>query len=817
MIRTYFKTAFRNLTRNKTFSFINILGLSIGISAALVIFLIVQYDFSFDKFHKNGDRIYRVVSVFGVSGETYKNSGVPYPLGNALRKEGTGIEIVTPFTIWNISQYLSIASEGNGTPRVFKKQDKTIFADESYFKMIPYKWIAGNPSTSLQEPYQIVLTEKTASLYFPKSSPAEIVGKEIIFDDTVRTKVTGIVKNQEGNTDFNFTGFVSRATQERTTLKPRFWESWNNTNSSSQVMIRLSKGTTVANIEKQLKGLYNKYGKKEKRDNSTHDFLLQPLSDIHFNTDYTNFDQRIAHKPTLYGLLAVAVFLLLLGCINFINLTTAQGTQRAKEIGIRKTMGSSRKQLIFQFLSETFFITIIATIVSAVLTPVLLKVFSDFIPPELHFDPLQQPIILFFIALLVILVSILSGFYPAWILSSYKPINILKNQSSFTHGRSRKAWMRKSLTVTQFIIAQVFILATLIVSQQIHYTLSKDLGFKKDAILSFSINYRDTVSSNKALLIEKIKSIPEVAMLGVATGTPTSTNNWSSIFKYTNDKKEITTDVELKFADTNYLKQFQLKLVAGNNLSHSDTVTQFLINRTYANLLGFKNPQDAIGKYIEWDDKRIPISGVLADFHQNSLHAVIKPLAIGNWNKESRVLSISLQPKNEDGSNWKTAIAKMEKIWKGIYPKEDFEYTFFDESIARYYQAEQNISRLLKWATGLAILISCMGLLGLVMYTTNLRTKEIGVRKVLGASVSQIVSILTKDFLMLIIVAFFVAAPVAWWAMHKWLENFAYRTGINAWQFVGAGLLTVSIALITISFQTIKAALANPVESLRTE
>lgn len=817
MIRTYFKTAFRNLMRNKAFSFINILGLSIGISAALVIFLIVQYDFSFDKFHKKGDRIYRVVSVFGFSGETYKNSGIPYPLGNALRKEVTGIEIVAPFTIWNISQFLSVASEGNGAPRVFKKQDKTIFADEAYFKMIPYTWIAGNPSTSLQEPYQIVLTEKTASIYFPKSSAQEIIGKEIIFDDTVRTKVTGIVKNLEGNTDFNFTGFVSRATQAKTTLKPRDWERWNNTNSSSQVMIQLAPGTTTANIEKQLVSLYHKYDKKEKGDNSTHDLILQPLSDIHFNADFDNFDQRVAHKPTLYGLLAVAVFLLLLGCINFINLTTAQGSQRAKEIGIRKTMGSSKSQLIFQFLSETFFITIIATLVSAVLTPVLLKIFSDFIPPELHFDPFQQPIMLLFIALLVIVVSMLSGFYPAWILSSYKPVNILKNQSHNMPGKSRRAWMRKSLTVTQFIIAQVFILATLVVSQQIHYTLSKDLGFKKDAILSFSVNYRDTVKAHKAILIEKIKSMPEVAMLGIATGTPTSTNNWSSTITYTNGKKEISTDVELKFADTNYLRQFQLKLLAGSNISQSDTVTQFLINETYSKVLGFRNPQDAVGKFISWSNKQVPITGVLADFHQKSLHSLIKPLAIGNWNKESRELSVSLQPKNADGSNWKTAIAKIEKIWKDIYPKEDFEYTFFDENIAKYYKAEQNISSLLQWATGLAILISCMGLLGLVMYTTNLRTKEIGVRKVLGASVSQIVSILTKDFLVLVIVAFFIAAPVAWWAMHKWLENFAYRTGMNAWLFIGAGLLTVMIALITISFQTFKAASANPVDSLRTE
>jgi len=817
MLRNYFKTAFRNLARNKAFSFINIIGLSIGISAALVIFLIVQYDFSFDKFHKKGDRIYRVVSDFNFAGEVYKNSGVTSPLGNAMRKEATGLEIISPFRLWTENERIKI-SAFDGHPKVTLKNDhKTIFADEGYFILIPYQWLAGNPSVSLKEPNQVVLTEKTAQLYFPKLPQADIIGKEVVFDDTVRTTVSGIVKNIEENTDFRFTTFVSRSTLEKTSLKTIDKNSWNNTNGNSQLLVQLSPGTTITNIEKQADGLYEKYSKKDENDNSKHAFKLQPLSDLHFNADYDNFNQRIAHKPTLYGLLAVAAFLLLLGCINFINLTTAQSSQRAKEIGIRKTMGSSKKQLVFQFLSETFFITLIATFVSIGLTPLLLKIFSDFIPPELHFNLLEQPVMMLFMVVLVFIVTVLSGFYPAWVLSAFSPVNVLKNQTLAGTGKTRKAWMRKSLTVTQFIIAQFFILATIVVSQQIHYTLSKDLGFQKNAIVYFDINYRDTVKSHKTILAEKIKALPGVTTLSLSTGTPSSNNSWSSTMKYTNGKKEQTADVELKFGDTGYLKQFQLKLLAGSNLAASDTVNQFLINETYAKLLGFAHPGDAVGKMVEWSNRQVPITGVLADFHQKSLHQIIKPLAIGNWGKEHRVFSISLQPQTANGNNWKATIAQIEKIWKSIYPTDDFDYAFLDETIAKYYTSEQQISGLLKWATGLAILISCMGLLGLVIYTTNQRTKEIGVRKVLGASVSQIISILTKDFLLLIIVAFFIAAPVAWWAMHKWLDKFAYRTGINAWLFIGAGLLTLLIALITISFQTFKAASANLVKSLRTE
>ncbi len=813
MLKNYFKTAFRNLLRNKSFSFINIIGLSIGISAALVIFLIVQYDFSFDKFHKNRTRIYRVVTIFNFSGETYKNSGIPYPLANTVRKESTGLDIIIPFTRWQENQKLVIPAEPGIPILTLKKYEKPIFTDESYFKLIPYHWIAGNAEHSLLAPNQVVITEKVAHIYFPRIPITQIIGKEIVFDDTVRTTVTGIVKNLEGNTDFNFTTFISRITLEKTTLKPKEWDSWNNTNGNTQLFVQIATGTKVENIVKQTNAFLNKYAPREKGDNTTQTFQLQPLADLHFNAEFGNFDQRTAHKPTLFGLLAVAIFLLLLGCINFINLTTAQASQRAKEIGIRKTMGSSKKQLIFQFLSETFLMTFIATLVSIVLTPLLLKIFSDFIPPELHFNLLQQPILILFLILLVMVVSLFAGVYPAWILSSFNPIQVLKNQSQVVIGTSRKAWIRKSLTISQFIIAQVFILATLVVSQQIHYSLNKDLGFKRNAIIYFTVNYRDTSIQRKLVLAENLKRLPEVSMVGLSTGPPTSTNSWSSTIKYKNGKKEVETDVEMKFADTQYLNQFQLKLKSGKNIPKSDTVTQFLINETYAKLLGFSDPKDVVGKYLEWSGKQILVSGVLSDFHQKSLHEKIKPLAIGNWGKIERVFSINLQSTNK----LKLAIEKIELAWKNIYPEETFEYEFLDETISKYYKAEQNISSLLKWATGLAIFISCLGLLGLVMFTTNIRKKEIGVRKVLGATVLQIISILSVDFLFLVVVAFLFAAPAAWWAMHKWLENYAYKTTINIWLFIGSGFITLIIALLTIGFQTYKAATANPVKSLRTE
>jgi ABC-type antimicrobial peptide transport system permease subunit len=735
-------------------------------------------------------------------------------MGKALKNEATGIDIIAPLYEWQEADKVSIPDDVKKERIVFKKQEHAVFVDENYFTLIPYQWIAGSAKASLQKPYQVVLTESNAHLYFPRLKTADIVGKEIIFNDSIRTTVTGIIKDLDQNSDFNFKTFVSKGTQESHLMSPEDQNEWNNTNSASQLFVKLSAGTSPIQIQKQVMSIYSKYHKKDPTDHSTTSYALQSLSDMHFNTDYGIFDEgRIAHKPTLYGLLAVAAFLLLLGCINFINLTTAQASQRAKEIGIRKTMGSSRRQLIIQFLSETFLLTLCAAILSIIITPLLLKVFSDFIPEGLHYS--LQPGIIAFLFILIMLVSLLSGFYPALVLSSYKPILVLKNQTASNTGRN--IWMRKTLTVSQFVIAQVFIIGTILVSKQISYTLNKDMGFKKDAILYFKTNFNDTVPSHRFVLLEKLKSIPEIAMISLANDPPSNNSTWTTTIKYKDGKKELEADVQIKLADTNYIKLYQMKLLAGTNLPKSDTTISVVINETYANFLGFKNPNEAIGKNIEWSHKNIPIAGVIANFHQKSLHEPIKPLLLATRTKQQRCINIALQPQNADGTLWKSAITKIGKAWKELYPEDDFEYSFVDDTIKKYYTAEQNISKLLLWATGLAIFISCLGLLGLVTYITNQRTKEIGVRKVIGASITQIISLLSKDFLKLVLIAFLIAVPIAWWGTYKWLQNFAYKTDISIWIFILGGLIMFTMALIILCVRTFRAASANPVKSLRTE
>ena len=669
-----------------------------------------------------------------VSGESGKSAGIPHPVGDAVRSEVTGLDAVAAIFKTD-EQKVTVPGERDNKAIVFNNQKQVIFADRHYFELFERDWLAGNPTTALNKPYQVVLAASNAKLYFPKLSAAEIVGKEIYFNDTVRTTITGVVKDLTQHSDFDF------------------------------------------------------------------------------KTDYDSYSPGLADKSILYGLMAVAGFLLLLACINFINLTTAQSSQRVKEIGIRKTIGSSGKQLMLQFLSETFLLTLIAAFISALLTPLLLKAFAGFIPPGVTFNIVRQPGVLLFLSGIVVVVSLLSGFYPAVVLSTFKPALVLKSRA-YT-GNARGVWLRKGLTVTQFVIAQVFIIATLVVGKQINYSQNRNLGFQKDAIVYFG-NYTDPSADKKTLLVNKLKAIPGVRMVSLAMDPPSSNSTWIGTMKYNDGKKELQTDVQVKVGDTNYIKLYRLKLLAGTNLPQSDTMNSLLINETYAHALGFNDPRQAIGKVIDCYGKK-PVVGVVGDFNQKSLHEVIRPLLITTDMSSERTFNVSLEPQNAAGTAWQNTISRMEKAWKEVYSQNDFNYYFLDESIAAYYTAEQHISTLMKWSSGLTIFIGCLGLLGLVIYITNQRTKEIGVRKVVGASIVQLVTLLSKDFLKLVLLAFVIAIPLAWWGANSWLQGFAYKTTLSWWVFAAGGGIMLLLAFLILGVRTFKAASANPTTCLRTE
>ncbi|MEO5581640.1 MAG: FtsX-like permease family protein [Saprospiraceae bacterium] len=814
MLKNHFKIAFRNFWNHKLFSFINIFGLSIGISTALVIYLIVQYEFSFDRFHEDKDRIYRIYSKIEHPDLILLNSGVPFPAAKAIRDEVSGLEKVTHF-IANYDLKVAIPISNQLSPVVYAKQKDIIYTDDDYFSIFQYHWLAGSVQSALQDPFRVVLTESRAKIYFPNLSYQEVLGRRVIYNDSLQALISGIVRDFDRPTDFNFKEFISKVTIENKKIRGQWnWDDWGSINSSSQLFVKLNAGVNPGLIKTQL----DEVAKKYKEEDVTQ--FLQPLKTLHFNSDLNAFDNRQASRPTLIGLLLVAAFILLLGCINFINLATARSVYRAKEIGIRKTIGSGKSQLLFQFLSETFALTLIATLISLVIAPWLLNIFRDFIPPGVSFKSINQPHVWFFLIALVLIVSILAGLYPAMILARFKPVTVLKNQTISGDGQSRKAWLRQTLTVTQFVITQVILISTLILAKQINYSLHKDLGYKKDAIVFLNterdifLNEKDT---RRFVLMERLKSLPDIEQISLGSAPPASSKYNVRTLKFLKGDQIVETNVETKTADLEYFDLYKMKMIAGRNFLPSDTVKEFIINETYANVLGFTNPVDALGKLIEQRRKKYPIVGVLADFQVKSTHDPIKPLAYTSDLANSYTIHMALRPRGNDPLAWQKVLDKTAKIYKEIYPSDEFKYTFFDESIAEFYKPEQDMIRLLKWAAGICILISCLGLLGLVIHVTTQRTKEIGVRKILGASVGQLVTLLSKDFIALVIIAFIIAAPIAWWALHRWLADFAYRVDIGWFVFAVVGIAAVLIAMLTVSYQAIRTAVMSPVTSLRHE
>ena len=815
MIKNYFEIAWRNLMKNKVFSLINVIGLTIGLSASFVIGLMVYYDYTFDNFHKDGDRIYRVVSNFDSPQGQFYNSGVTVALEDAI-KDNSNFEIVNgfyrerPFKVENKEKNIES-----------KWPSFVIFTEQDYFEMFQYDFLAGNVENALLEPNQVILTNARASEYFPNLEPSQIVGKTLVYNDSLNIKVTGVVENLRGRTDFVFQEFISRPTLLQTRLRETILENnWNNTNSSSQLFVKVKTNANFEQLQADLDRLADENTDEEmKRYGQSKSFTLQPLADIHFNDKYGVYDweRGLASKPLLRNLSLVALFLLLLGCINFINLNTAQATQRAKEIGIRKTLGSSRKQLIWQFMGETFLLVLISALISLGLSKWLISVFSDFVPKDLEFQLLGTPIIIFGIVILLALVTLLSGFYPALVLSKFNTISVLKNHLAIGQN---KAKLRKFLTVFQFTIAQVFIITTLLVAKQINYLLSKDMGFKTEAVVSVFSPRSEGELEKKELFAQQLKSIPAIETLSIGGMPPASQNTNTSVTTVNNGEKEVQSDLQFIFGDTNYLKLFELELLAGR-VYRNDTIRELVINETARKIYGFKTPEEALGKLVDFGGEKVPIVGVMADFYQRSLHTNVEPMALrGDWYREqfSQFQSVHIAFQNSNSETLKSTLDKIESAYKSVFTEvEDYRVEFMDETIARFYNREQKISKLLNWATGLSILISCLGLLGLVMYTTNRRVKEIGIRKVLGASILQINSILCREFLVLVTIAFVLAVPIAWYFMYRWLQDFANRTNMSFWVFLISGLAMIAFAVIVMSIKTVRASRANPVNALRSE
>jgi ABC-type antimicrobial peptide transport system permease subunit len=814
MFKNNLKIAWRNLWKNKVFSIINVVSLAIGLSASIVIGMIVYYDFTFDKFHPDGDRTFRVTSEFLSPQGTSYFAGIPIPLIEEVDKNYTGIE---KSAFISMARPYNVQASKEDAP--FKKPEFVTYADQSYFDIFTYKWLAGSSDNQLLNPNEVVLTQSRASQYFPNKNPSQIIGKTLIYNDSLNATVTGIVADFAQRTDLVFQEFISLKTIKQTDQQGQFMNpNWQNISSSSQLFIKLEEGINVATFQAQLDLTALAHEDPEDiKYNASRKFYAQPLSDLHFDQRFGNFDttSTMADKDVMLMLGSIAIFLLLLGCVNFINLNTAQASQRAKEIGIRKTLGSSKKQLITQFLGETFLLTIVAGIVSIGLSVWLIHIFDDFIADGVNISMLSDPYLLSFLSVLIIIVTLLSGFYPGIVLSKFKAAKVLKGENKTKDG---KIGLRKVLTVFQFTIAFIFIIATLLVGKQIQYLLNMDMGFETDSIIYLETPRQIEGINSRELLAQKLNTLPQLIKVSIANTPPTS-STLRTVYKYTGESGEKVTDISVLFGDSNYLNLYDIPLIAGR-LPLNDTIKEVVINKKAVKELGFATPGEALNKIVNPDGSPMQITGVMQDFHSGSLKYEIEPVAFtGDIYRKffSQFTTLHINVKAGSGDDIAATLAQIQTRFDEVYPDADIKINFMDETVAQFYKKEQSMSKLLNWSMGLSVLISCLGLLGLVMFNTERRIKEIGIRKVLGASVAQLNTLLCKDFLWLIGIAFVIAAPISYYALNNWLQDFATRTDFSWWIFAGSGLGMVILSILIMSFKTVRAAMQNPVENLKIE
>ncbi|HUH18309.1 ABC transporter permease [Albibacterium sp.] len=810
MLKNYIKTTLRHLWRQRLFTVLNVLGLAIGISASWIIYRMVDYEFSFDKKHPDSEQIFQIVSRASSSDGTEGGfAGISKGLLSPLLNDISGLKAVVPM-YYRYSEIASI-NQDQEKPLNFDNPEKQVGTLSSYFEMIPYKWLAGDSKTALNAPNKVVLTQSRAQQYFPDMPVQSALGKTIIYDDTLSVVVSGIVADLDYPSSFDAQEFFAISSQDLIS------DDWDEKNSANLLYIKLAKGGTPNAVLKQLNTINESYNKKnfEKYNYRTwYDAL--PLADKHFAVEYGS-NTRTANKNVLYGLIGIAVFLIALACINYINLSTAQIPQRAKEIGIRKTLGSTPAMLINRFLGETLTITLLAILLSFLFSFFAFRLFSDFIPEGMQ-DFVNYKGMIVFGILLIAIVTVLSGIYPAWLITRVQTVNVLKGQAEKTMGGIRFN-LRKSLIVFQFVVAQIFIISAVIIGQQLRYSLNKDFGFNHEAVLTidvpFKIHINEEFKGRLSVLKQELEKHPEITAIALGE-LPMSDNMMATILTYQSDTGRIQQQVMFKNIDTDYIDLYNIPLLAGRNLQESVTTREYIINEVALKAFGFPTPESAIGKQLtNYNDKNLPITGVVRDFHEFSLKSGIEPAAFISEKNNFRTLNIKLPASQPD--QWEKAIQIIETEWKGVYPGVPFEYKFYDETIASLYQQERNTSKLVGAATGVTIFISCLGLFGLATLTAFQRTKEIGIRKVLGATVAGIVKTLSKDFVKLVFIAIVIASPIAWWAMDKWLQDFAYRVDIQWWMFAIAGVLAILIALFTVSSQALKAALVNPVDSLRDE
>ncbi len=805
----YFKTAWRNIKKNKGFFALNFIGLYISVAACLLIGLIILHETSFDKSTNNNISIFRIVkSSMRSNGKTY-GPVTPYPLATALRAAMPGEKLISQIHFQK-DDVISFNS------KIFKEQN-IVFADSVFPKLFPLTVKQGSIQRALAEPDFTILTEETAHKFFGNENP---IGKRIKIANLVDLQVAAVIANAPANSHLQYNMLVSYSS-----LKPEFiggfpLDQWG-LNAAGFTYIALPNQNQRRQVQAALTSIANQHLNNEK-DGTTTTFYLQPLPDIHYNQLYAASNPSYTiNYSYLYLIGAIGLFLILAACINYTNLSTALAIKKSKEVGVRKTMGATREHLIKQFLSETFLLTAFVFIAAALSVRLFLLPLNSFLDKNIPLNWLHINSALLLVGLWIT-VSLLSGLYPAFVLSGFNPITALKNKT--VTPKASVVTLRRGLVVFQFLTAQILIIGAIVVAKQMSFIQAQPLGFAKNNVVDIAIPENKTAQLK--LLKEKLSAIPGVSNVSFSLGAPVTDNNAFTSFNRKEKFASEKIDVEVKAADKNYLNTYGIQLIAGRwfdeNDEHGiddaipDSLKRyaFVLNETAVKALGFSSAQDALGKYVTFgmNDISAPVIGVVKDYNTTSLHDAVKPVLMVEFPFFYYDAGIKLN----NGYSAST-LSAIEKAWTSVYPQNLFESSFLDEHIASLYKNEKRTQQLFNLFTFLSIVINVLGLVGLLSFMIEQKTKEIGIRKVLGASIKDISFILSKDFLKLIIVAFFIAAPVAWILMNKWLQDFAYRTSISWWVFAIAVFAALVVTCVAVGFQTIKAAVANPVKSLRTE
>lgn len=805
MLKNYFKIAWRNLLRNKLRTAIHVLGLSIGIAICFLIFNVVMHSYSFDKFHPDKDRIYRINTLTDWGdGGSFPNSGTPGPLVEVIKDEIAGIE--EKGKLYTMYQTLVALP---ATDKVFGRSSNVTFADPGFFKIFPRKWLAGNQETALVQPESVVISEESLHKYFPGSGAADVLGQELLFvdSDSIYAKVTGVIADYSDNTDFIFKDFISYSTI-RTQEQIEWYglHDWTSVNSSSQLFVKLAQGVSPESVDEAFKPLIAKNMEAGDDGEYSTSFFTEPLAEMHFGQTYGNTS---ASKVFLKGLVFIGSIILVLASLNFVNLETAQAIRRSKEVGIRKTIGGTRAQLISQFLAETFLIVALSTLLAMGLAEGIKLLFKTYLPQDFHTDYLSLYNLFFYLGFPV-LITLITGIYPALILSRYHPQRALKGELVKSGKFSLGVFLRKNLTVIQLSSSIAFIILVLVLNYQLKFVTSQPLGFEKEAVMYARLPFMSD-PDNMLQLQERLQQEAMVQGASLSGSLVSSTNLWTSDAQVPVDTTEKEMYVQVMNVDSAFVRVNGIPLLAG--AEGIDKTDEILVNEKFVTEAGFASLEEAVGTEIQFNGEQKRIIGVVGDFHSRTLREEIRPLLFTYNPEYFQSVSVKL---NSD-QNLAAAKERLEQIYLTVYPYESASFNFLDAQIDRFYQEDVKIRNVLGFACGLAILISCLGLFGLSSFTIAQRTKEISIRKVLGATLQQILFLISKEYMVLVGVSFLIAVYPAYYFLDDWLKGFNTRVDMPYLIFVAAGLGVLVICLLIVGIHSYVASQTNPAKVLKSE